>query len=219
MKHIIAIHTVQSVYETFPAALRKALPASTVIDNIVDEVLANDPARRGGEFTANSRMRLYSLMMNAQAASPDLIVVTCSTLSPYIDRIREFLEVPVLAIDDAMCRTAAEQGNRICVLATAASALSPAVDKTRSIAEQVGRTVEIEGFCDPDAIAALKKGDRQTHDRLLLELSEKGKGFDIILLAQASMAHMREEVERFTSVRTLSSPETCIEAVVTALEE
>ncbi len=218
MKHIIAIHTVQSVYETFPSALKAALPHDVIIDNIVDEILANDAARRGGEFTKMSRKRFYSLMMSAEMAEPDLIVVTCSTLSPYIDEIREFISVPVMAIDDAMCLQAAEEGKRICVLATAASALPPALDKTRLRAETLGKTPVIDGFCNPDAIAALKKGDRDTHDRLLLELSENAKGYDVIVLAQASMAPMRAAVENHTGIQTLSSPETCINAVAKALE-
>ncbi len=218
MKHIIIIHTVKSVYETFPVDLKNALGSDVLIDNIVDEVLANDPARRGGEFTASSLKRLYMLMMSAEEAAPDLIVVTCSTLSPYIDRLREFISVPVMAIDDAMCSQAAESGKRICVLATAQSALPPAVDKTKTFAGKLGKEVTIDGFCNPDAIAALKNGDRETHDRLLLELSDKGKGYDVIVLAQASMALMREEVESFTGVKTLSSPQTCIAAVSKAME-
>lgn len=218
MKHIIAIHTVQSVYETFPEELRSALSGDVLLDNIVDEVLANDPARREGHFTKTNRKRLYSLMMSAEQAEPDLIVVTCSTLSPYIESIREFIRVPVMAIDDAMCYEAAHSGSRICVLATAQSALTPAVNKIEHLADRDTLPVRVDGFCDPEAIAALKAGNRERHDRLLLTLSEQGKGYDVIVLAQASMAQMRVAVETSTGVRTLSSPETCIAAVKKMLE-
>ena len=218
MKHIIAIHTVQSVYETFPVNLRHALGDDVVIDNIVDEVLANDPARRGGTFSKTQRKRLYSLMMSAEQAEPDLIVITCSTLSPYIESIREFISVPVMAIDDAMCLEAVHSGTRICVLATAQSALSPAVNKIELLADRKKLSVRVEGFCDPEAIAALKAGDRERHDRLLLQLAEQGRACDVIVLAQASMALMRATIEKTTGVMTLSSPETCIAAVKKALE-
>ena len=218
MKHIIAIHTVKSVYETFPEELKSALSDDVLIDNIVDEVLANDPARRSGHFTKTTRKRLYSLMMSAEQAEPDLIVVTCSTLSPYIESIREFIGVPVMAIDDAMCYEAVHSGSRICVLATAQSALSPAVNKIEHLADREKLSVRVEGFCDPEAIAALKAGDRERHDRLLLALSEQGMGFDVIVLAQASMALMRGAVEKATGIRTLSSPETCVVAVKKMLE-
>lgn len=218
MKHIIAIHTVQSVYETFSVELHHALGGEVVIDNIVDEVLANDPARRGGNFSKTQRKRLYLLMMSAEQAEPDLIVVTCSTLSPYIESIREFISVPVMAIDDAMCLEAVHTGPGICVLATAQSALSPAVNKIEHLAHTEQQTVDVTGFCDPEAIAALKRGDRERHDRLLLRLAEQGRGCDVIVLAQASMALMRATIEKTTGVRTLSSPETCIAAVKKALE-
>ncbi|MBN2858968.1 MAG: aspartate/glutamate racemase family protein [Sphaerochaetaceae bacterium] len=218
MKHIIAIHTVKSVYETFPEELKSALSVDVLLDNIVDEVLANDPARRGGSFSKTQKKRLLSLMMSAEQAEPDLIVITCSTLSPYIDSIREFISVPVMAIDDAMCYEAVHSGSRICVLATAQSALAPAVNKIEHLADRDNLTVSVDGFCDPEAIAALKAGDRERHDRLLLTLSEQGKGYDVIVLAQASMAQMRVAVEKSTCVRTLSSPETCIAAVKKSLE-
>ena len=61
-----------------------------------------------------------------------------------------------------------------------------------------------------ETIAALKAGDRATHDRLLLEMAAKvDKKCNAIVLAQASMADMREEVEKLTGVSTFASPELC----------
>ena len=218
MKRVIALHTVKSVYESFSVSLPESLPPDTIIDHMVDEFLANDPARHQGAFSKANLARFHALMMQAQATHPDVILVTCSTLSPYVDGCRAFLEVPVIAIDDAMCESAVARGSRICVLATAASALDPTVRKIHLVAERAGAEVMVQGICDPEAIAALKRGEKEVHDARLLSLSRQGSGFDVIVLAQASMAHMREAIEASRGIPTLSSPQLCVASVVRALE-
>lgn len=217
MKRLMALHTVKSVYESFSDALRESLPDDMIIDHMVDEFLANDPARHGGTFSKADLSRFYALMMQAQESHPDLILVTCSTLSPYVDGCRSFIKVPVIAIDDAMCESAITTGTRICVLATAASALDPTVNKIRLFAERSRKEILVQGFCDPEAIAALKRGERDAHDAKLLELSRQAEGYDVIVLSQASMARMRDAVERERGITTLSSPELCIAAVARVL--
>ena len=218
MKSIVALHTVKSVYESFTESLRAALGETIIIDHIVDEYLANDPARHGGAFSKATLSRFYSVMMQADSTSPDLILVTCSTLSPHVDGCRAFVRAPVVAIDDALCESAIERGKRICVLATAASTLEPTMNKIRLLADRFGKDRFVQGFCDPEAIAALKRGDRNLHDAKLLELSRHAVGFDVIVLAQASMALMRSSVEQERGIPTLSSPDLCVAAVARMLE-
>jgi Asp/Glu/hydantoin racemase len=209
MKRIVLLHTVKSVYETFGDDLRKLLGPDVIINNILDDFLADDAARRGGVFTTNNKLRLMHDLENAQMASPDVIVVTCSTLSPYIPDLRQFFTTPIISIDDALCRDAVHFGKKIAVLATAQSALQPVIDKIRNEARRQGNDVVISGACDPDAIAALKAGDRKTHDMLLLKLASRVTDADIIVLSQASMALMQNQVEALTGIKTISSPSLC----------
>ncbi len=174
----------------------------------------DDAARHGGEFSTANKLRLVHDLESAQLAEPDAIVVTCSSLSPYLPALRPFFRTPILSIDDAMCRCALDMGSRVAVLATAASALSPALWKLRTMAQERGMELDVQSFCNPDAIAALKVGDKETHERLLLELAAKvSKDVDSIVLAQASMADMREQVERRTGICTLASPGLCYEEI------
>ena len=210
MKKVMLLHTVKSVYETFGPDLSKALGPDVIIDNMLDTFLADDPARHGGVFSKENRLRLVHDLESAQLAQPDVIVVTCSSLSPYLPTLREYITTPIISIDDAMCKAALDKGSSIAVLATAASALEPALWKLNLFAKDRGVKVDIQSFCNPDAIAALKAGDRQTHDRLLLEMAAKvDKNYKAIVLAQASMAGMRTEVEKRTGISTFSSPELC----------
>nr|MCR5731678.1 aspartate/glutamate racemase family protein [Sphaerochaetaceae bacterium] len=123
-------------------------------------------------------------------------------------------ETPIISIDDAMCRKALEKGAKIAVLATAQSALEPAKWKLSLFAKEKEVDLTLESFCNGDAIAALKKGDRETHDKLILEMARKvSPDCDAIVLAQASMAKMRDRVEKESGIETLSSPELCYEEV------
>ena len=210
MKKVMLLHTVKSVFDTFGPALSKVLGPDVIIDNMLDTFLADDPARHGGVFSTANRLRLVHDLESAQLAEPDVIVVTCSSLSPYLPTLRQYFRTPIIAIDDAMCNAALDMGCRVAVLATAASALEPALWKLSLFAQEREAKVSLQSFCNPDAIAALKAGDRATHDRLLLEMAAKvDKKCNAIVLAQASMADMREEVEKLTGVSTFASPELC----------
>jgi len=217
MKKVMILHTVKSVYETFGGQLREVLGNDVVINNILDDFLADDPARNDGVFSTENKMRLYNDLVNAQLAHPDVIVVSCSTLSPYIPSLRPFFSTPIIAIDDAMCGEALKTGNHIAVLATASSALHPAVDKLRAMGKEAGRNVTIVSYCDPTAIAALKAGDKATHDRLVLDMAKNVHDVDAVVLAQASMAGMQKEVAVLTDVPVFSSPRLCQEQVKATL--
>ncbi len=210
MKKVMLLHTVKSVFDTFGPALSKVMGPDVIIDNMLDTFLADDPARHGGVFSTSNRLRLVHDLESAQLAEPDVIVVTCSSLSPYLPTLRQYIKTPIIAVDDAMCNAALDRGNRIAVLATAASALEPALWKLRLFAQEREVKVDLQSFCNPDAIAALKAGDRETHDRLLLEMAGMvDRKCNAVVLAQASMADMREEVEKLTGVSTFASPDLC----------
>ncbi len=219
MKKIVLLHTVRSVYETFESSLRSYLPFEVELHNIVDEYLANSPALHGGEFSKKDYQRLLYDMLSAQMADPDLIVVTCSSLTPYVATLRTIIETPIIAIDDEMCREAVKRGSSICVLATAESTVKPTVSKIESEGRAAGKEISISSFCEPRAIVALKRGDRKTHDELLLALAkEHAKNFDVIVLSQASMALMSDTIEQTLSTVTLSSPSLCMKAIQDFLE-
>ena len=209
MKKVILLHTVKTVYESFGAQLRELIAEDIILNNILDDFLADDPARNEGVFSKNNRLRLLKDLESAQLAGPDLIVVTCSTLSPYIPELRDYFSTPIIAIDDAMCEEALTKGSRITVLATAISAVDPVVHKLESMGRERGKAVKIDSYCNPEAIKALKTGDRNVHDALVLEMAKKVRNTDVIVFAQASMAYMSEPVSAVTGIPTLASPRLC----------
>ena len=217
MNRIACIHTVYSVIADFTAQLRAGVGDDVKIHTLYDDFLATDPADTG-KFSAVNHERLR-LDMRAQALTgADILVVSCSTLSPSVRLLRPEFNVPVVAIDDAMVREAVARGSRIGLLATANSTVRPSHSALLAEAEAAGKAVDIQIICDEDAIRALKAGDRAKHDRMVLELARRFTDRDVIVLAQASMAHMEQAVAEATGIVTLSSPSRCIAQIRDTLE-
>ena len=127
--------------------------------------------------------------------------------------------LPVVAIDDAMVNAAVRLGSRVGLLATAESTLGPSRSALEAAAKAIGKEMDIQVLCDPEAIRALKAGDRDDHDARVLKLAEKLTDRDVIVLAQASMAHMEGPVAAHTGLPTLSSVDRCVAQVRAILEE
>ena len=215
MKRIVLIHTVKSVYETFEKDLRAAT-GDIKVYNMLDEFLVADPIEKG-VLTTENRMRLMHDLSSAQLTGADLIVVTCSTLTPHVVAARPFFSTPIIAIDDAMCSLAVTQGSRITVLATAESTVRPTLKKLEEEAALQGKTVTLSSLCCPEALVHLKASQKAKHDKLVLDMAREVKDSDTIVLAQASMAHLEDLVQAQTRIRTLSSPLLCIQEVAKRL--
>lgn len=218
MRTIALVHTVKTVANTFEDKIRTRIEEPLKIYNLLDDFLALHP-NEVGEFTITNKNRLYHDLKNAELTGADLIVVTCSTLTPVVEELRSFMKVPVIAIDDAMGRKAVETGNRILIYATAGSTVVPTRNKLEKEGRILGRTVQLFEKVCAEAFAALKTGQMEIHDQLLLEEAKSLKDVDCIVLAQASMAHLQKEMERITNIPVLASPDLCIEDIRTQLKQ
>ena len=218
MKSIALLHTVQSVADSFGKNLQDYLSKEVVIRNLWDDYLANNP-QEVGEFTKNNRTRLFMDMKSLEMTEPDLIAVTCSTLTPVVEMIRPFIKVPVIAIDDAMGKKAAKEGSNILVMATAESTLGPTVSKIQREADAMSKSVVIRKLAVTEAFGALKAMEMERHDKILKEAAKDIKGYDCIVLAQASMAHLESAIAEITGCQVLSSPGLCMKEIKDTLEK
>lgn len=217
MKEIALLHTVQTVANTFGPTLAEYLGGGVKIYNQWDEFLAVNP-NEIGEFSLANKNRLLLDLKAAEMTGADLIVVTCSTLTPHLAQIRKFIGTPIVAIDDAMTRKAVTVGNRILVLATAGSTVQGTTDKLLEDAAAAGKTVTVESMTVTEAFHAMKANNMEEHDRLMELAAQKIKGYDCIVLAQASMAHLEQKIREITGITTVSSPRLCMEQVKEMLE-
>ena len=155
MKQIACIHTVASVIDSFTAQLREGIPGDYLIHTMYDDFLATDPARTGAFSEVNVR-RLGLDMESMALTGADMIVVTCSTLSPAVRILRNRFDIPVVAIDDAMARAAVAAGSRITVIATANSTVKPSLSGTAHSGITITRSA--------DAALPVRRNDRVMAD-------------------------------------------------------
>ena len=155
MKSIALIHTVKTVATSFDQKLRDYVGEPVKIHNLWDDFLANNP-NEIGTFTIENRCRLYNDIKSAEMTGADMIVVTCSTLTPVVNMIRPFVKVPLIAIDDAMGRKAVTYGDKILVLATAGSTEGPMREKLNAEAAKLNKTIYIDFKANAEAFQAMK---------------------------------------------------------------
>ena len=217
MKSIALIHTVKTVAVSFDETLKQYVGEEIRVHNLWDDFLANNP-NEVGEFTIENRNRLFFDIKSAEMTGADLIVVTCSTLTPVVNMIRPFVRVPLIAIDDAMGRKAVTYGEKLLILATAGSTREPLTDKLLAEAEKIGKQVRIDFRDNAEAFQAMKALQMDRHDALLLKMAEEISGYDCVVLAQASMAHLDKKIEEICKIPVLSSPTLCLEQVKETLK-
>ncbi len=218
MKSIALIHTVKSVANTFDEKIRNILSEEVKIYNLLDDYLAIN-ANEVGEFTKTNRTRLFNDLKNAELTGTDLIVVTCSTLTPIVEEIRPFIAVPIIAIDDAMGKKAVTMGTKILILATAESTVVPTLNKLKKEALKDNRKINFTTLVNNKAFKALKENNMELHDQLLKDQAEDIKDVDCIVLAQASMAHLESVIGKITNIPVLSSPNPCLEEIKAFIEK
>ena len=217
MKSIALIHTVKTVANSFEQKLKDYVREPVKIHNLWDDFLANNP-NEIGEFTIENRCRLYNDIKSAEMTGADMIVVTCSTLTPVVNMIRPFVRVPLIAIDDAMGRKAVTCGERILVLATAGSTEGPMREKLNAEAAKLGKSIQIDFQANAEAFQAMKAVQMERHDAILLDMAKNISGYDCVVLAQASMAHLDQKIEAICKIPVLSSPGLCMEQVKETLK-
>ena len=202
---IAFVHTVNFLVDRFRTAMQAQHPDADCF-HILNESLLQDLLR--GEDTTTVYRRVVSQVLLAVDAGAGLVVMTCSSTSPAVDIARRVTEVPILKIDDPMAAEAVRLGSRIAVICTNTSTPGPSQALLRDHAAAQGRPVEIEAVIRPEAYQALAAGDRARHDELVTSAAtDAAARSDVLVLAQASIAHLRPELEQSLCKPVLASPD------------
>ena len=210
-QRLAVLHTVSFLADSFKTLLREHLPGVDAF-HMLDESLLQDLLRHGASPAITRRVVTFATL--AADAGADLILFTCSSTSPAVDVARRVIATPILKIDDPMAERAVELGRRIGILCTTSSTQGPSADLVREHALRRGREAVIEPHLVAGAFDALSAGNRDEHDRLIRAAAAEIAGRnDVLVLAQASMAHLADELHAALALPVLSSPPLAIEAL------
>jgi Asp/Glu/hydantoin racemase len=220
MNTLAVIHTSMVFVNTEPMMqnlFNELIPHVRVI-NIVDDSLLPD-VMEAGQVTPNVTSRLCDYLVAAEKTGADAILSVCSSVGPAIDTARTRVSIPVIKIDDAMAKRAAESAQNIGVMATLETTMAPTVQLIREKADAADKAVVVTPGLLAGAFEKLMSGDKAAHDRMILDSArELAKSVDILVFAQASMARLAGEAAMATGKEVLTSPRLGISYVKSVLD-
>lgn len=210
LKTLGFIHTAWMMVEVIKEELDTfGLPMKAF--HIWDESVLVDFMRAGG-ITPPVIRRLSHHAVSMEEAGADIIIFTCSSTSPAVDVVRRLVNRPVLKIDEPMAEEAVKKGRSIGILATVATTLEPTSQLLKEKASEAKREISISTALCEEAFQALLQGDREKHDRMVMEKAKAlSRDVDVLVLAQGSMARLTLPLRRQVSVPVVSSPSLLME--------
>lgn len=202
---LVYTSTTPELIERVEREVRKNIGEEAELISLCDPGILAE-VREAGFVTPRAAAGLIGMYMDAVKQGADAILNICSSVGEVADCMQEaaaYIGIPIVRIDEEMCREAVRIGGRIAVLATLPTTLAPTKNTVLRVAREMGRRVElIDGLID----GAFGLDQVQFRNLLLQKASQmKGKA-DVILLAQGSMAYVEEDIFREVGIVTLSSP-------------
>jgi len=199
---IALVHALKHSIVPIEASFAKLWPEARLM-NLLDDSLSADLAR-DGKITEAMTHRFLGIGSYAVSTGADAILFTCSAFGSCIEAVaREQAPMPVLKPNEAMIEEAAGRGHKIGLL----SSFSPTLV---SMPPEFPRSVELVPKLAEGAMAALDRGDRAEHDRLVAEASKDLRDCDLIALAQYSMAPTAELVAQTTGRPVVTTPDSAV---------
>ena len=199
---IALIHALQHSLSPIAASFAKLWPEATLM-NLLDDSLSADLAR-DGRLTPDMTDRFLALGRYSVSTGADAILFTCSAFGPCIEAVaRELSPMPVLKPNQAMIEQAVARGHRIGLLSTFPPTL-------RSMPAEFPDSIQLVPKLAEGAMAALDRGDRAEHDRLVAEASRDLRDCDLIALAQYSMAPAASLVAKASGLPVLTTPDSAV---------
>lgn len=173
--------------------------------------------REAGHVTAGAAARLVSMFMQATSDGADAILNCCSSVGEVADAavsIGKYTGVPIVRIDEEMCREAVRLGARIGVLATLPTTLEPTKNTIKRVAREMNRDVVlVDGLID----GAFGIDQEQFKQMLWAKTEEIMDETDVILLCQGSMAYAEDYLHEKSGRPVVSSPRFGAQALREAL--
>lgn len=218
---IVYTSTTPELIELVERELRQQLGAAAEFVSFQDPSILAE-VREAGTVTATATARLVTLFMNAVNAGADVVLNCCSSVGEVADcaqGVALFTGIPIVRIDEEMCRAAVRaatrSGNRIAVMATLSSTLDPTKNTILRVAREMNRRVELVDALVEGAFGLSPDGFKS---KMLDKAKDVQDKADVILFAQGSMAYCETVIAEACGKPVFSSPRFGAPAVRAALQ-
>jgi len=143
--------------------------------------------------------RLQTYASFASRSGSEAVLLTCTAFGRLVEEVSSAVDCPVLSVLEIMVDEALKQHGRIGIVGSHPCTVAGAERLVRERATQEGRALEVEARHCPGAFDAMRNGDWETHDRVVLEnLRELVQRVDVVVAPQASL---ERAIVRFKDAR------------------
>ncbi len=215
---VVYTSTTPELIEDVNREIKSRLPGDVEIFNQEDPSILAD-VREAGYVTQAPAARLIRMYMNAAVEGCDAVLNVCSSVGEVADCAQDaakYIGMPIVRIDEDMCRDAVRRGRKIAVMATLPTTLNPTCNTVKRLARECNKEVEIKECLVENAFGLDK-------EQFLKRMSDSAKTVagdsDVILLAQGSMAYCAGQLSETYHIPVLSSPSYGAEALRRSLVE
>ena len=163
-------------------------------------------ANKIGYMTTSSIAKLVTMYCKAAEEKCDAILNVCSSVGEVADASQDLAKywgVPIVRIDELMCREAVKLGQKIGIMATLPTTLCPTKRTVERVAREMKRRVEIVDILVKDAFGL---DQEQFKERLSKSAEKIINNVDVIILAQGSMAYVEKDLTNKYKKPFLGSP-------------
>ncbi len=214
---LVYTSTTPELIELVEKEVRSRIGGEAEIISLQDPSILAE-VREAGYVTPQAAAKLMHMYTQAVLQGADAILNICSSVGEAADAFQSaaaYTGIPVVRIDEEMCREAVRSGHRIGVLATLPTTLSPTKGTINRVAREMGTHVELtDGLVD-----AFNLDQAQFRSLLIGAAGRISDSVDVIVLAQGSMAYVEADIEKATGKIVLSSPRFGAQALADALKK
>ncbi len=204
---VAVVYTVATpeLKEGVERAIREEFDGKVEILRYEDAAVFEETAKEG-RVGRESAARFLGMYADAARSGAGAVLSVCSTVADLARSMRDLgglIGVPIVGINDEMCREAVRSGKRILVAATFPSAVGPTKRSILRAGAELGREVEVSEVVAGGGFGS----DAGAFEKLLAEkLRGAAKSADVIVFAQASMEPCAAFVEKALGKRVLANP-------------
>ncbi|MCR5107785.1 MAG: aspartate/glutamate racemase family protein [Lachnospiraceae bacterium] len=173
--------------------------------------------RDAGYVTQAPAARLIKMFLNAAEEGCEAVLNACSSVGEVADSVQvmaAYIGMPVVRIDEEMCRDAVRKGLKIGVMATLPTTLIPTCNTINRMARECNRHVDVKECLVENAFGLDQEKFRE---RMSASAETIAKDVDVIVLAQGSMAYCANYLSGKFGLPVLASPSYGAEALKAAL--
>lgn len=202
---LIYTSTTPELIELVEREVKKQLGEDVELYSLEDPSVLGD-TRDAGYVTTKAAARLIGMYMKAAEADCDAMLNLCSSVGEVADCAQDaanYIGVPIVRVDEEMCREAVRKGTRIGVMATLPTTLEPTKNTIKRMSRECGKHVEL---VDCLVEGAFGLDQDQFKARMAESAGTIAKDVDVIVFAQGSMAYCEEYIADMYQKVVLSSP-------------